>query len=120
MTLLQPALTDAKGISASLSYDQDKLRLISVTEGEPGRNLTSAAQFTAEVDSPGSAQIELNSGRGMDFPNTAGTLARLQFEVLPGDGVASITVGQVRVTTAADVQYLPPTEPIAIAVQAEK
>jgi general secretion pathway protein D len=114
VTLSFPPLTSATSLEASMSFDADRLRLVTVTDADSTKNAAQGIRFTGEPDGNSSVRIELAAGRGETLPANGGPLARLQFEVLSPTGVTQLSLDNAAYVSSENgsqsLPSVPPTE----------
>jgi general secretion pathway protein D len=120
MTVSFPPLAAANGLETSISFDPERLRLVSVTDADSAKNASQGNRFTGEADGSSSVRIELVAGRGETLSANGGSLARLQFEVLSPTGPTQMNVDNTTFTSnESGSQSLPSATPIELDVKAK-
>ena len=120
LTVSFPPLAAATGLETSISFDAERLRLVSVTDADSAKNASQGNRFTGEADGSSSVRIELVAGRGETLAANGGSLARLQFEVLSPTGPTQMNVDNATFTSnESGSQSLPSATPIELDVKAK-
>jgi general secretion pathway protein D len=116
--LALPPLSRASNLEAKLSFDPERLRLLTVNEADAARNAAAAVRFTGDLDGQGAVKLELTAGRGESLPLGGGALAQLVFEVMPGSGKTSVRIDATQLRGDAETKSLPTAAPAEVDIKA--
>jgi hypothetical protein len=118
VTVSSPSLTAATSLETSISFDADRLRLVSVSDADGTKNASQGIRFTGEADGNSGVRIELAAGRGETLPAIGGPVARLQFEILSPTGTTQLSVDNATYTSSeSGSQSLPSVPPVELDVK---
>jgi hypothetical protein len=106
-------------VETLLKFDANRVRLIAVQEADPARNNAASLHFSGEAQGADAVKLELSAGRGEVLPAQGGTLATVQFEVLPVAGATALELtGTVVSSVDSGSLTLPSQGPLELDVKA--
>jgi general secretion pathway protein D len=114
-----PAVGASTQVETLLKFDANRVRLIAVQEADPARNNAASLHFSGEAQGADAVKLELSAGRGEVLPAQGGTLATVQFEVLPVAGATALELtGTVVSSVDSGSLTLPSQGPLELDVKA--